>query len=59
MEYLSAVTNKVFDIVSVASIHLGKRAEIPEHCGGSGILALLCATGVILLGKRMQLLPTI
>ena len=34
VEYLSGVTNKVLDIVSVASIHLvGKRAEIPQPPG--------------------------
>ena len=30
MEYLSGVTNEVLDIVSVARIHLGRRAEISE-----------------------------
>jgi hypothetical protein len=30
VEYLSGVTNEVVELVSVASIHLRKRAEIPE-----------------------------
>jgi hypothetical protein len=30
VEYLSGVTNEVVELVSVSSIHLRKRAEIPE-----------------------------
>jgi hypothetical protein len=30
VEYLSGVTNEVVELVTVASIHLRKRAEIPE-----------------------------
>jgi hypothetical protein len=30
VEYLSGVTDEVLDLVSVASIHSGKRAEILE-----------------------------
>jgi hypothetical protein len=30
VEYLSGVTNKVVELVSVSSIHLRKRANIPE-----------------------------
>jgi hypothetical protein len=33
VEYLSGVTNEVVELVSVASIHLRKRAEIPEPPG--------------------------
>jgi hypothetical protein len=34
VEYLSGVTNEVVELVTVASIHLRKRAEIPEPPGG-------------------------
>jgi len=33
VEYLFGVTNEVVELVSVPSIHLGKRAEIPEPPG--------------------------
>jgi hypothetical protein len=33
VEYLSGVTNEVVELVSVSSIHLRKRAEIPEPPG--------------------------
>ena len=33
VEYLSGVTNEVVELVSVSSIHLRKRAEIPEPSG--------------------------
>jgi hypothetical protein len=38
VEYLSGVTNKVVEFVSVASIHLRKRAEIPEPPGMAGFI---------------------
>jgi hypothetical protein len=33
VEYLSGVTNEVVELVTAASIHLRKRAEIPEPPG--------------------------
>jgi hypothetical protein len=35
VEYLSGVTNEVVELVSVSSIHLRKRAEIPEPPGSN------------------------
>ena len=66
VEYLSGVTNEVVELVTVASIHLRKRAEIPEPpavgsvccmCGGR-LPAVRCfaANGrVIFLGEELEI----